>query len=412
MPWSRTIAKRLAALLRRPTVLDLLTRERRGYPEMMRHVVGDSRRRNQRTFVIALLITSLVGCGPEAVPGGGSAAEAGPALPEARVAAAAAYVDSLRVAHGMPGISVAVALGDRVVWQYAVGWSDSTRVERVSPSSLFRIGSVSKLITAAAAVRLSERGALDLDRPISEFIPMVPRTDVPMTPRMLAGHLGGIRHYADGEYVSQIAYPNVGASLWRFLDDPLVATPGTRYAYSSYGYNLLGSVLEQATGTEFRTVVREEVTAPLGLEGIMPSEAGSLPQEVNYFSRTDSGELDEAPFVDLSDRWPSGGYISSAGDLARFGSMIFRALSESARRTMLTPMETVEGTSTDVGVGWRIGVDSRGRRIAHHGGTAMGSRAFLLAYPERDLAVAVLANLTFAPVGEAEAVRIAELLGW
>jgi len=379
---------------------------------MTRHKAGDLRRRNLRTFVIAGLITSSVGCGRGAVPGGGSAAEVGSGLPEARVAAAAAYVDSLRVAHGIPGISVAVASGDRVAWQSAVGWSDSTRVERVSPSSLFRIGSVSKLLTATAAVRLSERGVLDLDRPISEFIPMLPRTYAPITPRMLAGHLGGIRHYTDGEYVSQTAYASVGASLSRFLDDPLVATPGTRYAYSSYGYNLLGSVLEQATETPFRTIVREEVTSPLGLEGIMPSEAGGLPREVNYFSRTDSGELEEVPFVDLSDRWPSGGYIASAGDLARFGSMIFHALSESARRTMLTPMDTVEGTSTGVGVGWRIGVDSRGRRIAHHGGTAMGSRAFLLAYPERDLAVAVLANLTFAPIGGAEAVRLAELLGW
>jgi len=378
---------------------------------MIRHRVGDLRRRNHRTFVIAWLITSSVGCVRDAVPGDGSAVEFGPGIPEERIAAATAYVDSIRAAHGIPGISVATALGDRVVWQYAVGWSDSTRLERVSPSSLFRIGSVSKLLTAAAAVRLTDRGALDLDQPISAFIPMVPQTNVPITPRMLAGHLGGIRHYADGEYVSQVAYPSVGASLSKFLDDPLVATPGTRYAYSSYGYNLLGFVLEHATGKEFRTVVREEVTSPLGLEGIMPSEAGGLPYEVEYYSRTDSGELEEAPFVDLSDRWPSGGYIASGGDLARFGSMVFGALSESARRTMLTPMETVEGTPTNVGVGWRIGVDSRGRRIAHHGGTAMGSRAFLLAYPELGAAVAVLANLSFAPIGEAEAVRISELLG-
>lgn len=311
-----------------------------------------------------------------------------------------------------PGISVAVAHGDRVVWQYAAGWSDSTAAERVSPSSLFRIGSVSKLLTAAATVRLSERGALDLDRPISEVIPMVPRTYMSITPRMLAGHLGGIRHYADGEYANQVAYPEVGASLPRFLSDPLVAMPGTEYVYSSYGYNLLGSALEHATGREFRSIVREEVIAPLGLDGIMASEAGGLPQEVNYFSRTDSGELEEAPFVDLSDRWPSGGYVATATDLARFGSTIFRALSESGRRTALTPMETAEGDPTGVGIGWRVRVDSRGRMIAHHGGSAMGSRAFLLTYPEEDLAVAVLANLTFAPIGGAETTRIAELLGW
>lgn len=268
------------------------------------------------------------------------------------------------------------------------------------------------MLTATAAVRLWERGAFDLDRPISDILPVAPRTDVTITPRLLAGHLAGIRHYDRAEYVSQVAYPDVGASISRFIDDSLVASPGTRYSYSSYGYNLLGWALESATGREFRDIIRENVTSPLGVSRILPSERDGVSQEVTYYTRSRSGELDEAPFVDLSDRWPSGGYVGTAGDLARFGSVAFRESSDAGRNAMLTPMQTPKGAAAGVAIGWRVGTDSRGQRIAHHGGDAMGSRAFLLAYPDENLAVAIVANLNFAPIGEKEAARITQLLFW
>jgi serine beta-lactamase-like protein LACTB, mitochondrial len=362
-------------------------------------------RRLRRLWPWGLVAGALVGCGSEVRDATDS-----DLIAEARARAAVAYVDSLRAAHGLPAVSAAVAVDGRVVWEYATGWSDSVNLRRATVSSAFRIGSVSKLLTAVATVRLWERGELDLDRPVQDLVADVPASRPPITPRLLAGHLGGIRHYGRADYVSRVSYPEVSATLHVFLGDSLVATPGTRYAYSSYGYNLLGAVLERAAGKDFRVIIRDEVTGPLGLEGIVASDSIPTPNEVGYFSRDAEGVLSEAPYVNLSDRWPSGGYIGTASDLARFGSSVFGYLSDAGRTLMLTPLETADGNSTGVGMGWRIGSDGQERRTAHHGGDALGSRAFLLVFPEERVAVTAAANLNFAPISETEALRIAELI--
>jgi serine beta-lactamase-like protein LACTB, mitochondrial len=310
----------------------------------------------------------------------------------------------------LPAISAAVAINGRVVWEHASGWADGAHEHPATPASVFRIGSLSKLLTATAAVRLWERGILDLDRGVGELIAEVPLTDPPLTARMLAGHLSGIRHYGRSEYVSLTAYPSVSASLFTFLGDSLVAQPGERYLYSSYGYNLLGHVIELTAQKEFRAVIRDEVTAPLNVDRIRPSQAPPALDEVDYFFEDGEGTLTLTPYVELSDRWPSGGYVGTAPDLARFGSSVFSSLSDSGRDLMLTPMKDATGTPTGVGIGWRVGVDASGRRLAHHGGDAMGSRAYLLALVDAGIAVAILSNVNFAPIGEAEARRVLELI--
>ncbi|MGK2962277.1 MAG: serine hydrolase domain-containing protein [Gemmatimonadaceae bacterium] len=358
-----------------------------------------------------LLAFSLGGCG-SAVGAKGATVLAGGAfgVSAERGERAATFVDSLRAAHQVPAISAAVAINGRVVWEHASGWTDRAHVNPATPASVFRIGSLSKLLTATAAVRLWERGALDLDRSVRDLIPEVPVTNPPITARMLAGHLSGIRHYGRSEYVSRTAYPGVSTSLSTFLSDSLVAPPGTRYTYSSYGYNLLGSVIERAAKKEFRAVIRDEVTSPLQVEQIRPAHVPPAPDEVEYLSKDAQGSLTLAPHVDLSDRWPSGGYVGTAPALARFGSSVFSGFSESGRDLILTPMKDAAGKSTGVGFGWRLGVDSAGRRFAHHGGDAMGSRAYLLALAENGVAVAILSNVNFAPIGEAEARRVLELI--
>lgn len=330
-----------------------------------------------------------------------------------RTATARDYVDSLRGALALPAMSVAVVIDGRAIWAYAAGWADSVASVPATSASVFRIGSVSKLITATAAARLAERGVLDLDGAVRDLVPATPDVVPPITPRHLAGHLGGIRHYGRSDFMNRTRYADVGSSLSCFIADPLVAAPGERYFYSSFGYNLLGAVLERAAGKDFGALMHDEIAAPLGLETMRVADPADGPAEVRYYDRNQQGNLVLAPFVDLSDRWPSGGYVASAPDLARFGSAVFGGsyLGESARALLLTSMRTAAGEATGVGLGWRLGNDGEGRQVAHHGGDAMGSRAFLLVWPDERIAVALLTNLTFAPVGLDEALRIAELIG-
>lgn len=310
-----------------------------------------------------------------------------------------------------PGISIAVAGQDRILrWQ--LGSANLETGGHVERKTLFRVGSDSKLFTAAIAARLAARGRLDLDAPISRYLPDLPAAYRPLTARQLAGHLGGVRHYGAGEFASQLSYPSVSASLGVFLRDSLVAPPGVRYSYSSYGYNLLGAVLEAAGADSFDRLLRKEVAEPLQLRLTSLEPSGHLSKgQARPYSRDSSGQYRISPSVDLSDRWPSGGIVSTAEELARFALGLFSAgyLPDSLRSLWLEPQRTTAGTSTPVGLGWRIALDPRGRTYLHHGGSAMGGRAFLLVYPKERVAVAILAN-TEANFGESEALAFARLL--
>ncbi len=109
-------------------------------------------------------------------------------------------------------------------------------------------GSVSKPITAAAVARLNQEGRLDVDADVRDYVPAFRQ---PVTLRQLGGHLGGIRHYEGAEAVNTTHYRSLSESLRVFIDDPLVAEPGDRFSYSSYGFNLLGAAVEAATNAPF-----------------------------------------------------------------------------------------------------------------------------------------------------------------
>jgi serine beta-lactamase-like protein LACTB, mitochondrial len=312
---------------------------------------------------------------------------------------------------GLPGLSVAVARADGTSWRWQVGFANLATGRRVNRLTVFRVGSISKLYTAAITARLSARGKLDLDAPVTKYLPNLPAHYAGVTPRLLAGHLAGVRHYGAGEFENVTRYAGVPAALGIFINDTLLTRPGTRYFYSTYGYNLLGAVLEAASGRTFAQLLAEEVGRPLGLvRTVLEPYGGSGPDQATPYSRDREGKPVLARKVDLSDRWPAGGLIAPAEEVARFGLGMFRPgfLPGTVRETVLTSQRTAGGVATRVGLGWRIASDSMGRRYAHHGGASTGGRAFILVYPDQGVAVALLSN-TEANFGEAEALAFARL---
>lgn len=354
-----------------------------------------------RTHPSVLLAAALiVGCAPAAAPPSPRAAEQSDSLAQA-----------LAARFKLPGLSAAVALADGSSWRWQVGSADLETGKRVERVTLFRVGSVSKLFTAAITARLVVQGRLDLDAPVSKYLPNLPPTYHAVTPRLLAGHLAGVRHYRGREFENQTRYPSVSASLGIFLNDTLLTPPGTRYLYSTYGYNLLGAVLEAASGRTFAQLLEEEITRPLGLTHTMLEPSGRLaPDQSTPYTTDRAGRHVVGRTVDLSDRWPAGGIISSAEETARFALGMFQPgyLSPPVRVEMLTSQRAAAGAATRVGIGWRIATDSLGRRYAHHGGASTGGRAFVLVYPDHGVAVAILSN-TEASFGEAEAMEFARL---
>jgi serine beta-lactamase-like protein LACTB len=326
-----------------------------------------------------------------------------------------ALADSTRAlfaARGIPGGQVVVLRDGTPMMRLAIGLADVATQRAVTDTTRFRIGSVSKLFTATAAALLWETGALDLDAPARVLVPEFAMTDSAVTPRRLAGHLGGVRHYFPRDFARPPQrFTDVIAALAIFAADSLIAAPGTRYHYSSYGYNLLGAVVERAAREPYLAVVSRRVLQPLALTHTWHERSDSAYADLATGYDPGQGAPRAAARTDLSDRWPSGGYLSTATDIARFADASVRGsfLSPKVRALLFTSMRTADGAETKVGFGWRVGVDSAGRRIHHHGGASTGGRAMLMVWPDDGLVVAITTNLTNARISEQDAMMLGRL---
>ncbi len=300
----------------------------------------------------------------------------------------------------IPGLSVAVADRLELVYSAAFGLADVENNVRVGTGTVFRLGSISKPITAVAAMQLAERGRLDLDAPVQKYVPAFPLKPWPVTSRALLGHLSGIRHYrGPEELLSTRHYTSLSDALSIFAQDPLEFEPGTRFRYTTYGYNLLGAVVEAASGMRFTDYLREHVFKPSGAERIQADHVYRIiPNRARGYRRTPAGTVENCALADTSNKIPGGGLLATAEDLVRFALALLkgRLLKPETLREMFTPQRTRDGRPTGYGLGWYI-TERGGTRWIEHSGSQPGASTELLMLPERGLVVVVLTNLERAP---------------
>lgn len=373
-----------------------------------------------RALCLPLAVTLVAtACAPRATPvpqptgsdaGGDARTDAARPIDSA-VDSARALVRALVERERLPGLAITVSGADEGgVWREGFGFADLEARTPADPRTRFRIGSVSKLLTATALMRLAQSGAIDLDAPIAEYMSGLPPHLQGLTLRQLGGHLGGVRHYRGSEFLTNESFQSLRQAIGIFADDSLVAAPGDRYEYTSYGYNLIGAVLEEVRNRPFHEVVLGQVLDPLGMDATGPDVKGvAIPRRAETYSITETG-VTPAPEDDLSGRWPSGGYLSSTDDMARLGHAVLDPglLSAASLEIMLTPQRLGSGEATSVGIGWRLSVDADGREYWHHGGSSIGGRAFLLVYPRERLVVAMASN-AYAQWGERDALAVADI---
>ncbi|MGH7565496.1 MAG: serine hydrolase domain-containing protein [Gemmatimonadota bacterium] len=301
--------------------------------------------------------------------------------------------------------------GGRIAFSDAFGIADLETGAPATPLTRFRIGSIGKSLTVAGAVLLAERGRLDLDARVDRYLPAVISAAGGATARQLAGHLGGIRHYRDDEYIGVTHYDDVLDAIEPFIGDSLVAPPGAEYSYSTYGYTLLSAVVQAAAGEPFFEWMRRAVFEPLGMTGSVADDVEAVVPHRAAFYRIDEGELVPARFTDNSYKLAGGGLLSTPEDLARFGIGLLEGalLTDDGVRSLFASQRTSAGEETGNGLGFRPRLDWDGRRVVHHGGASEGGRAFLLLYPEEGIVVAMATNRSNAPLFEQEAQSVAHL---
>jgi CubicO group peptidase (beta-lactamase class C family) len=240
---------------------------------------------------------------------------------------------------------------------------------------------------------------LDLDAPAQKYWAF-PQKEWPVTSRELLGHLGGIRHYnSDGKgdipEDSARHFASMEESLQIFAADPLVAKPGTKFNYSTYGYTLLGCVLEGATSQKYVDYVREKVFKPAGMANTQADDFFAvIPHRTRWYHKDKAGVVRNAGILDSSYKIPGGGLISSADDMARFEAAILtdKLIQRSTRELMWTVLQPTEGKPSHYALGWFV-AEKFGLRTASHTGGQQGTDTAFLVAPERRAGVVVLANM-------------------
>jgi CubicO group peptidase (beta-lactamase class C family) len=211
--------------------------------------------------------------------------------------------------------------------------------------------------------------------------------------------MSGIRHYRnDEEVISTRHYDSVVEALDLFKDDTLMYEPGTAHLYTSYGYNLLGCVVEGASGLSFMEYMHQSIFRPAGMENTHDDDPHVIiANRAAGYRMNERGELLNAYYVDMSNKMPAGGYITTVEDLASFAAAVMNGtlIKHATLEHMLTPQKTTSGEVVPYGLGWGLFPDETwyGEREAFHGGGTPRVSGMLYLLPDRRFAVAILMNL-------------------
>ncbi|MCM3905960.1 MAG: beta-lactamase family protein [Pyrinomonadaceae bacterium] len=299
----------------------------------------------------------------------------------------------------IPGLSIAVVSDNQLRYANGFGLADLENSTLAKLVTVYRLGSLSKTITATAVMQLAEKSKLDLDAPIQKYCPAFPVKPWQITARHLLAHQGGVRDYSNQkfleEYFSTRHYNSITESLDIFKNDPLLQEPGTKFSYSSYGYNLLGCAVEGASETAYEDYIRQNILKPanMGHTGV-DDIFQIIANRARGYGKTRDGVMRNTGLADTSNKVPAGGLVSTVEDISKFflglqnGTLVSKATVE----RMWTLQKTLDGKQTPYGLGWRVS-DRNGTKEVYHGGAAAGFSTFLYIRPEKKVAVVLMANM-------------------
>src|SRR5690242_11640448 len=286
-------------------------------------------------------------------------------------------VEHERAQKGIPAISISLVDGRRVVWAQGFGWADSSAGVHATASTVYRVGSVSKLFTDIGIMRLVERKTLSLDAPIQKYLPdFHPKNPFggEITIRELTSHRAGLtREPPIGNYFDDTA-PSLAATVASLNNTSLVYKPGTHTKYSNAGIAVLGYVLERTQHESFAPYLKRDVLASMGLDH---SAFEPLPDVRAHLAKASMWTLDgrrfPAPTFELG-MGPCGSMYSTVLDLGRFIEILFargvtpdgkRVLASATLDSMWTPQFAPPGSTNGFGIGFNVGRLDGHRTIGH-----------------------------------------------
>jgi serine beta-lactamase-like protein LACTB len=302
----------------------------------------------------------------------------------------------------LPALSIALVDDQRIVWARGFGLADTEANKPATADTVYRVGSVSKLFTDIAVMQLVEQGAINIDAPVTDYLPDFKPTNPfnkPITLRQMMAHRSGlVREPPVGHYFDD-TNPGVAKMVESLNRTTLVYEPGTRTKYSNAAVATVGYVLQKKTGVPFEKWVQEKVLTPLGMTQsnftMTPEVSKKLAKAVMW---TYHGREFPAPTFELGEA-PAGCMYSTVNDLGRFMTVLFNEaktpsgvlLKPETLRQMLTPQFAKEGEKTGFGIGFSLS-ELDGQKRVGHGGAIYGFATDLAFLPEEKLGVVVIAS--------------------
>jgi CubicO group peptidase (beta-lactamase class C family) len=305
----------------------------------------------------------------------------------------------------VPSVAVAVARDGRIVWEEAFGWADRENRIAATPHTMYSLASISKPITVTGLMILKERGLIDLDRPINDYLgdaKINVRVGDPATAtvRRVANHTAGLPlHYQFFYEDEPYRAPSRDETILRYGN--AVTAPGERYHYSNLGYGILDYVISRLSGKSYPDFMRTEVFMPLGLTRMSVDIDRALQQQHAVRYGTDGLPI---PFYNFDH--PGGSAIyASAHDLVRFAMFHLKShlpdqksiLTDATINDMQRPTADA-GIGQGYGIGWSTTEYAAGRRSVSHTGGMGGVSTSLRLFPAEKIGIVVLTNAGSHPV--------------
>jgi D-alanyl-D-alanine carboxypeptidase len=319
-----------------------------------------------------------------------------PAIAPAAIATAAHQAADAALNAGVPAVQIAVSHGGQIIYSEAFGVTDVESATPATSRSSMQIGSVTKQFTAAAILRLAERGALTLGDRIEKFVPEFDPRGRTITLRYLLNHTSGIaRDWYPPDVPADPTLPVTREHVIKNMNErPFLFATGKGFSYSNAGYMLLGYAIESITGGSFADFIHREFAVPLGLLDTGVCGTHNLPLPAGYAVFTPSNGPTPMAAWHRSWLWSSGSLCSTAFDLARWSHFLASGvvMLPASYATMKTPVPP----ASPYGFGLVV-QNILGRPAVWHDGAIYGYVTYLVYFSGEDVAVAVNMNTFPSP---------------
>lgn len=296
------------------------------------------------------------------------------------------------------GAAAAIYMHDTIIWADASGHMNREKNQPATPDMIHRIASISKPMTAIAILQLKERGLLNLEDRIQRYIPDFPeKKEGAITIRHLLQHSSGVKHYKnEKEGFPTKNYPSLRKAVELFEGRRLASKPGEGFHYTTYGYTVLGLVIEKVSGMSYREYMKKHVWEKAGMTDTDVEVFGqSYPNKSKLYTTNKKGQFVTDKATNLSVKIPGGGIQSTVLDLLKFAKAILTNQLVAAETLELMVADSgVKQKGNPYGLGWFIYGDEKspGGRLVGHSGAQSGTSAQLNIFLDKKAAVVVLSN--------------------